>query len=278
MVMKIIFLDADGTLFHHEGYIPESALCACRMAQKNEHKIFLCTGRQRVEIYGDMLELEYDGLITGSGAHIEIGGKVLEERTFSRTQIDFLINYLNAHDINALFETTNGLVGDTKTKHQIDQMIQEQCSHLSKEQFQKHGLVQVRHNLQVTDAIAQCPVNKVSFLESKTPYVQIVEDLKDQFDLVPATFAPFGNQSGEISDKTITKATGIQSVLKYYHCEKKDAIALGDGFNDLCMFEAAGYSVAMGNAAKEVQEKADRITTCLEEDGIWNAFTFLHLI
>ena len=26
--MKLVFLDADGTLFHHEGYIPNSAIKA----------------------------------------------------------------------------------------------------------------------------------------------------------------------------------------------------------------------------------------------------------
>ena len=37
--MKLIFLDADGTLFHHEGYIPDSAIKACIQAQKNgKHK------------------------------------------------------------------------------------------------------------------------------------------------------------------------------------------------------------------------------------------------
>ena len=32
--MKIVFLDADGTLFHHSGYIPRSALDACNHAKK----------------------------------------------------------------------------------------------------------------------------------------------------------------------------------------------------------------------------------------------------
>lgn len=48
--MKLVFLDADGTLFHHEGYIPDSAIKACIQAQKSGHKIILCTGRQRIEI------------------------------------------------------------------------------------------------------------------------------------------------------------------------------------------------------------------------------------
>ena len=276
--MKIIFLDADGTLLHHEGFIPQSALQACQLAQKNGHKIVLCTGRQKVEVYGDMLKLNYDGMITGSGAHVEVNHQLLEERTFSKEQLQVLLEYMHKNDIDAIFETTKGLVGNQKTYDHLERMIQKQCKHLSPELFAKHGLVQVQHNLKVTDAILEYPVNKISFLESDISYQQIYDALHRQFDLVPATFAPFGKESGEISEKTITKATGMKSILNYFDRSAEDAIAIGDGFNDLCMFEVAKTSVAMGNAPIEVQKKADRITTSLDNNGIYNAFIVLGLI
>lgn len=276
--MKIIFLDADGTLLHHEGFIPQSALQACQLAQRNGHKIVLCTGRQKVEVYGDMLKLDYDGMITGSGAHVEVNHQLLEERTFSKEQLQVLLEYMHKNDIDAIFETTEGLVGNQKTYDHLDQMIQKQCKHLSPELFAKHGLVQVQHNLKVTDAILEYPVNKISFLESDISYQEIYDALHRQFDLVPATFAPFGKESGEISEKTITKATGMQSILNYFDRSAEDAIAIGDGFNDLCMFEVAKTSVAMGNAPIEVQKKADRVTTSLDNNGIYNAFIVLGLI
>ncbi|WP_415980568.1 HAD family hydrolase [Faecalicoccus pleomorphus] len=276
--MKIIFLDADGTLLHHEGFIPQSALQACQLAQKNGHKIVLCTGRQKVEVYGDMLKLDYDGMITGSGAHVEVNHHLLEERTFSKEQLQVLLEYMHKNDIDAIFETTKGLVGNQKTYDHLDRMIQKQCKHLNPELFAKHGLVQVQHNLKVTDAILEYPVNKISFLESDISYQEIYNALHRQFDLVPATFAPFGKESGEISEKTITKATGMKSILNYFDRSAEDAIAIGDGFNDLCMFEVAKTSVAMGNAPIEVQKKADRITTSLDNNGIYNAFIVLGLI
>lgn len=276
--MKIIFLDADGTLLHHEGFIPQSALQACQLAQKNGHKIVLCTGRQKVEVYGDMLKLDYDGMITGSGAHVEVNHQLLEERTFSKEQLQVLLEYMHKNDIDAIFETTKGLVGNQKTYDHLERMIQKQCKHLSPELFAKHGLVQVQHNLKVTDSILEYPVNKISFLESDISYQQIYDALHRQFDLVPATFAPFGKESGEISEKTITKATGMKSILNYFDRSAEDAIAIGDGFNDLCMFEVAKTSVAMGNAPIEVQKKADRITTSLDNNGIYNAFIVLGLI
>lgn len=45
-------------------------------------------------------------------------------------------------------------------------------------------------------------------------------------------------------------------------------LLFGDDYNDISMFEAAGYSVAMGNAANEVKQYADEITLTNNEEGV----------
>ena len=52
----------------------------------------------------------------------------------------------------------------------------------------------------------------------------------------------------------------------------RDAIGIGDNWNDAEMFEVCGLSIAMGNAAPSVQALADEVTTAIDDDGIWNAF------
>ncbi len=45
------------------------------------------------------------------------------------------------------------------------------------------------------------------------------------------------------------KGVGIQKVLAYYGLDKSQALAFGDGNNDLEMLEAVGTGVAMANAS-----------------------------
>ena len=92
------------------------------------------------------------------------------------------------------------------------------------------------------------------------------------------TFAPLGKESGEITSYHINKATGMDAVIKYFNADIKDTIAIGDGFNDIPMFEKAHLSIAMGNAPQEIKDKANMITTSLDEDGIYHAFKELNLI
>lgn len=277
--MKLIFLDADGTLFHHEGYIPNSAIDACIQAQKNGHKVILCTGRQRIEIFGDMLKIDYDAIIAGSGATIERDHEIIEENTLSKEESEYLTKYLLDRNIPANFESSTKIYANQFTKDTMLKKVEEQCKGKSEEEKAKHGLTILTNQITVVDSLEGLSYNKVSVIDNgKTPYKTIQDDLSDRYVVIPATFAPLGKESGEITSFNINKATGMDSVIRYFNADIKDTIAIGDGFNDLPMFEKAHLSVAMGNAPQEIKDKADIITTSLDEDGVYNAFKELKLI
>lgn len=277
--MKLIFLDADGTLFHHEGYIPNSAIDACIQAQKNGHKVILCTGRQRIEIFGDMLKIDYDAIIAGSGATIECDHEIIEENALSKEESEYLTKYLLDRNIPANFESSTKIYANQFTKDTMLKKVEEQCKGKNEEEKAKHGLTILTSQITVVDSLEGLSYNKVSVIDNgKTPYKTIQDDLSDCYVVIPATFAPLGKESGEITSFHINKATGMDSVIRYFNADIKDTIAIGDGFNDLPMFEKAHLSVAMGNAPQEIKDKADIITTSLDEDGVYNAFKELKLI
>ena len=78
--------------------------------------------------------------------------------------------------------------------------------------------------------------------------------------------------------KGFSKGTGIEKLCEVTGADIKDTIAIGDGANDLDMFRAAGFSVAMGNGAQSARDAADHVTSDLKEDGIMNALMHLGLI
>ena len=46
------------------------------------------------------------------------------------------------------------------------------------------------------------------------------------------------------------KGVAVEKVLEYYHLSKEEAMAFGDGNNDLEMLKTVGLAVAMENASK----------------------------
>ena len=75
-----------------------------------------------------------------------------------------------------------------------------------------------------------------------------------------------------------SKATAIQTILDKIGLKPENALAFGDGFNDIEMLQAVGMGVAMGNAHKDVQKHANYVTKPVHEDGIYHACKHFGLI
>ena len=66
------------------------------------------------------------------------------------------------------------------------------------------------------------------------------------------------------------KGTAIAAVLKHFGLDASQALAFGDGLNDLDMLQAVGTGVAMGNAAEPLKAVADDVCGPVSQDGIWH--------
>ena len=75
MKQKAVFLDIDGTMVDSDGKIPESTKEAIRRAKANGHKMVICSGRSRFQIYDELLELGFSGIVGAAGAFVEADGE-----------------------------------------------------------------------------------------------------------------------------------------------------------------------------------------------------------
>jgi HAD superfamily hydrolase (TIGR01484 family) len=71
-----------------------------------------------------------------------------------------------------------------------------------------------------------------------------------------------------ITHELATKKHALQALLGYLNVHMDETMVVGDGGNDLPLFELAGWRVAMGNAAPELKEQADWIAPSVDEDGL----------
>lgn len=71
-----------------------------------------------------------------------------------------------------------------------------------------------------------------------------------------------------IINKFATKEHTIGELLKLLHITKKDTIGIGDGYNDIHLFNAVNYKVAMGNAVPELKSVADKVIDSVKNDGM----------
>ena len=76
----------------------------------------------------------------------------------------------------------------------------------------------------------------------------------------------------------VSKGTSMKKLLDIFGMRPEEAIAFGDGGNDIPMLKTAGIGVAMGNALDFVKTEADFVTDTVNEDGVISALEHFGLV
>lgn len=79
----------------------------------------------------------------------------------------------------------------------------------------------------------------------------------------------------EITAAGVGKGAALRSLCTRRGISSSEVVAIGDGQNDLGMFDFAGTSVAMANADPGLLARATMVTTSNDEDGVADAISAL---
>ena len=75
----------------------------------------------------------------------------------------------------------------------------------------------------------------------------------------------------DVTHPLANKGDALSNLAKLLGVPLTEVVAIGDGHNDVAMFERSGLSIAMGNASREVQRAADFVGASNSDDGFAEA-------
>ncbi|HCY06898.1 MAG TPA: Cof-type HAD-IIB family hydrolase [Erysipelotrichaceae bacterium] len=275
---KIIFIDVDGTLINYENKLPESAKKAVIQARKNNHLVYLCTGRSKAEMPDYILDIGLDGIICGNGSYVEHNGKVIMHKLISEEDAKEIVDWLHSKNLEFYLESNNGLFASRNFREVGKKPIQQYSANKGETNYQNLEVEDVLHGLIFDGKLYRDDLNKVSFvLNSYQDYL----DAKEKFSHLPVgTWGGKGEKAlfGDIGVANVTKENAIDYLLKYLKRDVKDTFAFGDAIIDISMLEFCNIGVAMNSGQKEIKEIADYVTDDVDKDGLYNAFKHFNLI
>ena len=256
--IKAIFFDIDGTLVSFKSHtVPESARRAIARLREQGVKVFIATGRlmKHVAIVND---IEVDGYITVNGGYcITSAGEVIFESAFPRATVERVIDLSEQYgfDLNVMTHEDMYVSSMGERVQKIASMI----------------------NIMPT-------VADVRTIAATQPVVQMCPYISRELEqeIMPLLPDCVGSRWIEtfmdLNVRGVDKSLGIQQVMNYYGLTMAEAMAFGDGGNDLPMVRDAAVGVAMGNACDELKAVADYITSSVDEDGVSRALEHFGLI
>lgn len=273
---KIIFLDVDGTLMDYENHLPASAVEAVRRARKNGHRVYICTGRSRAEVYPELWDIGLDGMIGGNGCYVEDHGQVVLHQTVPPEQCRRVVDWLHGRGLEFYLECNSGLYASEN----FEEAAQDSIRRYAKQKGADDSLTvrSVFPNMIFGGELYRDDLNKVSFLLSD---YQDYLDAKAAFpDLKAGTWGGKGEEAlfGDLGVKDVDKAVAVEALVRHLHADMGDTIAFGDAKVDIPMLECCAYGVAMGSGGPEIKAMADYVTGDVEADGLYQAFEKLGLL
>ena len=81
----------------------------------------------------------------------------------------------------------------------------------------------------------------------------------------------------EFMNPKVSKGRALTEAANKLGIPRENIVAFGDGYNDVSLMEAAGFSIAMGNSVNEILACASYVTDTNEENGVATAIRKLLL-
>ncbi|HJA34261.1 MAG TPA: Cof-type HAD-IIB family hydrolase [Candidatus Mediterraneibacter merdigallinarum] len=246
--IKIAFFDIDGTMIDiGSRKITPNMLETLSGLQRNGIKICIATGRPPA-ILPHFQGIDFDAYLTFNASYCYTKEEVIFRNPIPAADVQTVIrNAAKIHRPLALAGAdrmgANGSDTDLEDYFAISQ-----------------------HNLEIIedfDELSREEIFQIMIGCRKEEYATVLEDVKG------ARITAWWDRAADIISATGSKGYGIEKVLEYYHLDRKQAIAFGDGANDIEMLQTVGLGVAMGNAGEDVKAAADQICGTAAEDGIF---------
>ncbi|MDE5889183.1 MAG: HAD hydrolase family protein, partial [Bacilli bacterium] len=122
-------------------------------------------------------------------------------------------------------------------------------------------------------------INQLVVLSSNYDRMLVLPNLfKEKFPKLKVVHSSIGLiEEKRIKDKeyyhdlvleNTAKSTGIVELLEYLNIDSENAIAIGNGYDDICMTDVVGTAIAVDNANHILKELATYITDSSENDGV----------
>lgn len=272
MEQKAVFLDIDGTMVDANGEIPASTKEAIKRAKANGHKMVVCSGRSRFQIYEELLNLGFSGIVGAAGAFVVVDGEEIYHAYIDAEHRKSSYEYLERHGFLFCYQADDGVVLNQRSCDGMIGLFRE----MGMDEKRLEHLIGRMH---LTEEPWKNEKNeKIIYYNAPFPVEKVHADMEPYFDAVAISLDGMDEYAGEIGINGINKSTGMEIYLNRVGIKRENSIALGDGPNDLQMMEYAGIGVAMGNAREDVKERADMVTDAIGEDGLYKAFARLNLI
>ena len=247
--VSIVFFDIDGTLLDHETMrISDNTLETLKRLQANGLKICIATGRPTVTL-PKIQGISFDAYLTFNGSYCFTDSGVIFNNPISNDDVEKIID--NASRL--------GRPVAVASKERLA------ANGMDKDLEEYYGFADIELKVaEDFDAVRRTEIYQMMMGCRELDHESILNGVSG------VKITAWWDRAVDIIPSDGGKGVGIQKILDYFNLDKSEAMAFGDGNNDIEMFKNVGYGIAMGNASMQLKAIAYDICGSVSNDGIYH--------
>ncbi|MEK3712348.1 Cof-type HAD-IIB family hydrolase [Paenibacillus sp. FSL R7-0333] len=275
----LIALDMDGTLLNAEGEISNENKEAILQAQRLGHIVIIATGRAYMDAERQLRLADLEcPVVSLNGAVITLADRTVAASTpLNKEDIIPALRWMN--EIPELYYevyTEDNVYVELDKRVQLEKLatlkdteVPEELAWLLQamvdQQFQQAAVTYVEKMEDVWSKEENLIYKTLVFSLNR----ELLKEASVRFAAIPGLIITASHVNNiEINHKEANKGTGVSMLAAHYGIPAEQVAVMGDSYNDLPMFEMAGYKIAMENAAPVLKQTADFITLSHTENGV----------
>lgn len=267
-MIKLIVSDMDGTLLSNDKKINLKDVEALKYANEKGVKFIVASGRNYDNIERVLKDYDIDvyAYITGNGAEIFDKDKKLIQTCYFDKSLYFSVSKIFAErDVPFMVFTTNGIYANDpdnvknlfRIRNNIKNNTVGQKSYLDEA---------VMHTINNVDDFLKEDLDIIK-LEAFTFDLDLIKDSKDELSKIDGiSYLSSYNDNIEVTSEYAQKGHSLIRYIDHLNIKEDEAMVIGDGENDLSMFELFKYSYAPLNSIDKIKEIAYKVV-CLNNEG-----------
>ena len=259
---KIVFVDIDDTLNPTNEYVSEKNKQVLSKLKEKGIITVVCTGRcinYSVNKSKEALMSNYVIGSNGTEVYDYENNKIIFERTIPKDIVKSVYEYCCKTNITLLFNSMNNRFINNKEYTYNDEKViyfDNIDKLLSENDINQMCMLSDNY-----DRMLLIP----NMFKEKYPSLNIVHSSKE---LVNGIREHGKEYYHDIVMENTSKSTGVVELLDYLGIDSNDAISIGNGYDDICVFDVVGTSVAVDNSNDSVKSMATYVTKSCNEDGV----------
>jgi Cof subfamily protein (haloacid dehalogenase superfamily) len=255
----LIAIDIDGTLVHDDGFLSERVVQEVARVRALGHEVVVATGRSASNAFPVIKNIGIEsGFAVCSNGAVTIALRDQHERGFETHEV------ITFDPKPVLTELISALPNAHFAVEDVD------GTYRFHREFPAYALGD-QNNEAPLEELTSHPVSRVVVLSPEHDAEEFGAMI-DRLGLHSVTYAIGYTAWLDIAPSGVSKASALEKQRAELGILPSQVITIGDGRNDIQMFEWAreigGYAFAMGQAPEEVKDAATAVTAAVEEDGV----------